>query len=286
MQAALQPVSSSDKLELVDQLTDYVSDALAEVKCGMPSPHCNSSMLFSVFRWFPCRGLLPMMSCSIFSRQGTTVKSIPPLPHTSSRTRMIDSGCALQLTSQLSDQAKFVSPPGRNLSLASQSKEETAGKSLSMSVDELSAAKQSRATADLLDWADDVANISGSLQGAGSSSEDELDGVHSDYPVITEAQASTAHRTPKQAMTSREAAAKALMKAARHGGSSRSSKDTPSRYMDSKFDTVPQCIISSLSYCFALTSSSRSQCMAIIAPTLHCRSCHVLSSSTVATLEL
>lgn len=33
MQAALQPVSSSDKLELVDQLTDYVSDALAEVKC-------------------------------------------------------------------------------------------------------------------------------------------------------------------------------------------------------------------------------------------------------------
>lgn len=35
MQAAIQPVSSSDKLELVDQLTDYVSDALAEVKCGM-----------------------------------------------------------------------------------------------------------------------------------------------------------------------------------------------------------------------------------------------------------
>lgn len=38
MQAALQPVSSSDKLELVDQLTDYVSDALAEVKCGMLLP--------------------------------------------------------------------------------------------------------------------------------------------------------------------------------------------------------------------------------------------------------
>lgn len=31
-QAALQPVNSTDKLELVDQLTDYVSDALAEVR--------------------------------------------------------------------------------------------------------------------------------------------------------------------------------------------------------------------------------------------------------------
>lgn len=38
LQAALQPVSSSDKLELVDQLTDYVSDALAEVKCRMLLP--------------------------------------------------------------------------------------------------------------------------------------------------------------------------------------------------------------------------------------------------------
>lgn len=114
-----------------------------------------------------------------------------------------------------------------------------------MTVDELSAVKQSRTTADLLECADDIANISGSLQGTGSSYEDELDIVHSDYPVITEAQANAAHRTPKQAMTSREAAAKALVKAARHGSSSRSSKDTPSRYMDSKFDTVLQCIISS-----------------------------------------
>ena len=33
LQATLEPVSSSDKLELVDQLTDYVSDALADVNC-------------------------------------------------------------------------------------------------------------------------------------------------------------------------------------------------------------------------------------------------------------
>ena len=139
----------------------------------------------------------------------------------------------MQLTSQLGDQAKYVSPPGRNLTTASQTKYETAGMSLSMNVDELNAVKQSRTTADLLDWADDVANMSGSLQGTGSSSEDELDSVRLDYPVVSEEQATIAHRT-KQALTSREAAAKALVKAARHGCSTRSSKDTPSRYMDSK----------------------------------------------------
>ena len=32
LQAALQTISSAEKLELVDQLTDYVSDALAEVR--------------------------------------------------------------------------------------------------------------------------------------------------------------------------------------------------------------------------------------------------------------
>ena len=31
VQAALQPVSSAEKLDLVEQLTGYVSDALAEV---------------------------------------------------------------------------------------------------------------------------------------------------------------------------------------------------------------------------------------------------------------
>lgn len=43
MQAALGPVSSSDKLELVDQLTDYVSDALAEVWCKTPIWRLTSS---------------------------------------------------------------------------------------------------------------------------------------------------------------------------------------------------------------------------------------------------
>ena len=235
MQAALQPVSSSDKLELVDQLTDYVSDALAEVICGMILLALQHQDVILIFRWFPCRALLPTMSCSIYSRQGSKV--IAALPYTSSRSRNIDWGCALQLTSQLGDQAKYVSPPGRNLTPASQAKDETAGISLSMTVDELNAVKQSRTTAELLDWADDVANISDSLQGIGSSSENELDDVY--HPLTTEGKATIARRTPKQAMTSREAAAKALVKAARHGCSNRSSKDTPSRYMDSKFDTVP-----------------------------------------------
>ncbi len=129
----------------------------------------------------------------------------------------------MQLTCQLGDQAKHVSgPPGCNLAPASQTKYEAAGISLSMTVDELNAIKQSRATADLLSWADDIDNVSGSLQG---TAENELDHVHS-HP-------------PKQEMTSREAAAKALVKAARHGRSStRSSSDTPSRYMGSKFYTV------------------------------------------------
>lgn len=161
----------------------------------------------------------------------------------------------MQLTSQLGDQAQYVSPPGRKLAPASQTQDETAGISLSMTVDELSAVKQSRTTAELLDWANDVANISGSLQGTGSSSEDELVNVHLDYSVKPEAQAIIAHRTPKQAMTSGEAAAKALVKAARHGCSTRSSRDTPSRYMDSKLNIVSQCFTSSL--CYLCASSSR-----------------------------
>lgn len=178
-----------------------------------------------------------------------------------------DSSCALQLTSQLGDQAKYVSPPGRNLA---PTQDETAGISLSMTVDELSAVKQSRTTADLLDWADDVANVSDSLQGTGSSSEDELDDVHLDNPAEPEGEAIIAHKTPKQAMTSREAAAKALIKAARHGCNTRSSRDTPSRYMDSKLNIVPQCFTSSICYLCAFSSRSGSHCTASIALTRHC----------------
>lgn len=128
----------------------------------------------------------------------------------------------MQLTSQLGDQAKHVSgPPGCSLAPASQTKCEAAGISLSMTVDELNAIKQSRPTADLLRRADDIANVSGSLQG---TAKNELDHVY---------------LHPKQEMTSREAVAKALVKAARHGRSStRSSSNTPSRYMYSKFYAV------------------------------------------------
>ena len=87
-----------------------------------------------------------------------------------------------------------------------------------MTVDELKAVKQSRPTADLLSWADDISDVSGGLQG---TAQNELDHVHL-HP-------------PKQEMTSREAAAKALVKASQHGRSStRSSRNTTSRYMDSK----------------------------------------------------
>lgn len=92
-----------------------------------------------------------------------------------------------------------------------------------MTVDELKAVNQSRPTADLLSCADDISSdVSGSLQG---TAQNELDHVHL-HP-------------PKQEMTSREAAAKALVKAAQHERSStRSSRNTMSRYMDSKFYTM------------------------------------------------
>lgn len=109
--------------------------------------------------------------------------------------------------------------------------------------DELDAVKQSRTTADLLNWADDVAGISSSLQGTGFSSGDELDSIHLDDPAISQALATIAHRLPRQEMTSREAAAEALLKAARHGGSTRRAKDTPSRYMDSKLCTSAPCAV-------------------------------------------
>ena len=149
--------------------------------------------------------------------------------------------CALQLTSQLGEQAKYVNPPGRSLKSASQVEDKAAG-SLSTTADELNPVKQSRTTADLLDWADDIANISGSLQGSGSSSNDDLNTIHFDDHASIKVQAAVAQSMPKQEMTSREAAAKALMKAAKHGGSTRLSKDTPSRYLDSKFYTVHPCV--------------------------------------------
>lgn len=57
MQAALKPVSSSDKLELVDHLTDYVSDAVAQV--------INKVLLFAL------NGLEVVLSISMVSLQGS-----------------------------------------------------------------------------------------------------------------------------------------------------------------------------------------------------------------------
>lgn len=54
MQAALQPVHSAEKLELVEQLTDYVSDALAEV---LPDTHrlpVASGFLNTFLTSYPC----------------------------------------------------------------------------------------------------------------------------------------------------------------------------------------------------------------------------------------
>ena len=140
------------------------------------------------------------------------------------------------MTSQLGEQAN----PQRSPESATRTSVETSGSCSKTSANELEAVKQSRTKADLLDWADDVAGVSGSLQGTGLSFEDELDSIHLDDPAIAQALATIAQRVPRQETTSREAAAKALLKGARHGRNSRRPKDTPSRYMDSKLCAITQ----------------------------------------------
>ena len=54
MQAALQPVHSAEKLELVEQLTDYVSDALAEVLSGTRRLPVASGFLNTFLTSCPC----------------------------------------------------------------------------------------------------------------------------------------------------------------------------------------------------------------------------------------
>jgi len=86
-----------------------------------------------------------------------------------------------------------------------------------------SAVKQQRTTSDLLSWADDIAAIEGSLTGNASLSGDDLAD-----PELVDVLAQD------QQMTSNEAAAKALLKAARHNQKRARGKATASRYMDSK----------------------------------------------------
>lgn len=139
---------------------------------------------------------------------------------------------------------------------------------------ELDAGKQSRTTADLLNWADDVAGISSSLQGTSFSSGDELDSIHLDDPAISQALATIAQRLPRQEMTSREAAAEALLKAARHGRGTRHAKDTPSRYMDSKLRTsTPRVDVLRKLQTVITCKTEAAHCMAASAGLLDAGSC-------------
>jgi len=66
----LQAVSSAEKMQLVEQLTGYVSDALAEVPFYNVQPACRMTCeSASEVPTLLCRGLWPMKSCTMFSRQ-------------------------------------------------------------------------------------------------------------------------------------------------------------------------------------------------------------------------
>ena len=65
-------------MQLVEQLTGYVSDALAEVPIYNVQPArrmltCEST---SQVLMLLCRGLWPMKSCIMFSRQATLIQSV------------------------------------------------------------------------------------------------------------------------------------------------------------------------------------------------------------------
>jgi len=77
-QAALQAVSSAEKMQLVEQLTGYVSDALAEVPIHSVQPArrmltCEST---SEVPTLLCRGHWPMKSCTMFFRQAISIQFI------------------------------------------------------------------------------------------------------------------------------------------------------------------------------------------------------------------
>lgn len=94
----------------------------------------------------------------------------------------------------------------------------------------LAAVRQSRTTSELLNWADDIAAISSSLTGNASISAGDLND-----PDLVNALAHIVEDSHAQQMTSSQAAAKALLKAARNNSHHGRSKTTASRYMESEY---------------------------------------------------
>ncbi len=90
-----------------------------------------------------------------------------------------------------------------------------------------SADRQSRTTSDLLSWAGNSDASDGSLTGNASISEDAPD-----EPALVDALAHIAEGSHATEVTSMQAAAEALLKAARHNQKTGRRKATASRYMD------------------------------------------------------
>ena len=90
------------------------------------------------------------------------------------------------------------------------------------------AIRQTRTTADLLNWADDIAGLEENLAGHTLASSD------LDDPEMLDALATTISYTDDQQMTSSQAAAKALLKAAQQTQNKRRGSTTASRYMNSE----------------------------------------------------
>ena len=152
--------------------------------------------------------------------------------------------CVLQLTSQLGEQVELPNGPGTSPQGPPLTNTKHSPATPSIAADDNIAVRQSRTTADLLNWADDVAAVSCSLLGSGSAPGDELNDLNLDDlnlndinledPAVMTAVATIAEGVPGQGMTSSQAAARALLKAARQGRGNMRTKATPSRYMDGK----------------------------------------------------
>ena len=93
-----------------------------------------------------------------------------------------------------------------------------------------SADRQVRTTSDLLSWADNSDASDGSLTGNASISEDAPD-----EPALVDALAHIAEGSHATEVTSMQAAAEALLKAARHNQKTGRRKATASRYLDGEY---------------------------------------------------
>lgn len=185
----------------------------------------------------------------------------------------------MQLTSQLGEQVEQKSHPD----LTAQAHPHTISKDTEtcpdMNADELNTAKH--ATADLLSWADNVADISDNLLGIGLPADAELDNFNLNAPAVTKAMNTVAHSVSGQGMTGSQAAAKALLNAARHDHT-KQSKHTSSRYMEGKLQMMSRC---DLCICFCFAGIATQMLQRTVLHIMHCTSqvwCHVCCSSRLS----